>query len=895
MRTLQVFGLVTAVAALLGCGDDEATKGSPGGGGQGGAGAAGGAGGAGVPGVQIDGLSAPVNAYLDDRGMLSVDCQTNADCIASLGYFHARDRFVQMDLRRRITTGRLTQMLGAGVRATALPIDFENRARYSTRSGEPLEDSIYEQSDAESKAMMVAYASGVNAWIADVRAGRNGAQFPREYQHPLLFDYDPERIPDWKPSDSVATILALINSLTNRASLEIEWGKHRADLKTRFGDAQGELMFRDLFDVRPDIDSPILPGFSGATASLWRGPGLCAPRGNPELAPSRGQNEGSPKWLLDPWMSDPSADTGIGSNNWIVGPQNSATGNAFMANDPHLGMSNPALAYIAHLDSKTNGSGDLHVAGLTFAGMPFVLVGQNEHLSWGTTNTNFDLTDVYVEEVSPDGNSVSFKNSAVPIIKKLTTFALSDGTTVDKELQFVPHHGPVLPRADASDPMLTMRWAGNDISTDVNFLMGIARAKDVYEAKSALESITGVGSNWVIADTKGNIAYLPYNKVPKRPWATGLAPTSGTEAVPWLPLDGRGEFEWEGHYAYGELPQAINPPQGYLATANNDMTGGLFDGDPTNDSPGVFQTSVAPGYRHKRIMDLLGAKDAHDMASMEALISDTYSLIGEQLVPHLLAAASGLSLTESGKKVQNALKSWSFECPTGLEGPDGAKSPLSNDASALVQASGCAAFHVLLRDLNDATVKDEGVAAERGPHLVVVKMLKGEATAAGEIYWDDVSTKAVVETKDDIVAAAYESAGKFLVGALGSDETRWAWGRIHALTMRSDVDTASSGLITEYNESGFANNGGLFTVDVANPVSDMTQAEGAALRFVCEALPTGPSCVFQLPGGQSGHVDSEHYQDSLPDYLSNTSRPLQMDVAAAASSAVERVTFTPPP
>ncbi|MEZ4223586.1 MAG: penicillin acylase family protein [Polyangiaceae bacterium] len=891
MRATAILVSMVCVLVPVGCGDGESASEASGTGGSGGNGTAGQAGASGAAaGVTIEGLSAPVEASFDDHGVPSLDCQTNADCIAALGYFHARDRFVQMDLRRRISTGRLTQVIAKGLRNAALNIDVESRARYSTRNGDLLEAAIVESSDADSRAMMEAYSRGVNAWIADVKAGRNGAQFPREYEHKGLLDYDAQRIPAWTPSDCVATILALINSLTNRAGVEIERGRHRADLKARFGDAQGELMFRDLFDIRPDIDSPILPGFGGVTASLWRQPDKSTLSGNPTLpaGPVVGNH------LLDPLLGNAERETGIGSNNWVVSPQKSATGNAFMANDPHLGMSNPALAYLAHLDSKTHGSGDLHVAGMTFAGMPFVLIGQNEFLAWGPTNSNFDLTDVYVEEVSADGNSVTFKNAQVPIVKKMVSFTFSDGSSEQRELQFVPHHGPVLPRANASDPMLTLRWAGNDITTDVNFLMKLAKAKDVFEAQTALKSITAVGSNWAIADVKGNIAYLPYNRVPKRPWATWYSPAQGVEAVPWLPLDGRGDFEWESYYDYDELPQVINPALGYVATANNDMTGALFDGDPTDASHGVFQTNIEPGYRHKRIVDLLAATDSHDMASMDALISDTHSLIGEQLVPHLLTAASSLTLSARGQKVRDALSAWKFDCPTGLAGTDGAKAPRVSDATVLRESAGCAAFHVLLRDINHATVDDEGVIGERGPNLVVVKMLKGEANLAGDVYWDDVSTP-TVESKDDILAAAFDSAGEFLTSALGDDESKWAWGRIHTVTLRSDLDTASSGLVRDFNESGFANDGGMFTVDVANPTADITQAEGAAVRFVCEAKPERPQCTIQLPGGQSSHLDSPHYLDLLPDYLANVSRPLAMDVAAARKSAKTVVTVSAAP
>ena len=868
--------LISAVA-LWGCGDDEVNVGAQP-----------------AASVHIDGLSANATAYFDDAGVLNASCQTDEDCAAVLGYFHARDRFVQMDLRRRITTGRLTQMLKESVRSVALPIDIKNRALYSTRDGEPVEDAMLAAASDKTRALFDAYARGVNAWIADLKAGRNGATFPREYKNELLFDYDAARVPDWVASDSVATVMALINGLTNDSAFEIEMGRRRAALIDKLGPVVGDTTFRDLFDTRPDIDSPTLANFGGSTsASLWGNPNQCLPSGNPTLlplSPGASRRLSQQRNFTDTLLGYPGRLGGFGSNNWVVAPSKSKSGNALLSNDPHLGMSNPSVWYLAHLDAKTHGSGDIHAAGMTFAGLPFVVVGQNENIAWGVTTTNFDMTDVYIEEVSADGKTVTYKGQQVPIIKKTATFQYSDGSNTTAELQWVPHHGPVLPRDNDQQPLMTLRWTGNDARSDINAITELEQATNAADAKLAFKQVTTLGQNWVVADREGNIGWFPYNHVPRRPWATGYAPASGPEAVPWLPLDGRGDFEWESYYDYDELPQAFNPADGYLATANNDMTGALFDGDPTDESYGLFQTNVAAGYRHERIVNLLAAKSAHDVASMQSIVSDTHSLIGEQLSPPLIAAAGGLTLSANGQKALAALSGWAFGCPTGLAGNDAAKAALVSDAAVLKEASGCAAFHVIIHKLNIAVLADEGIRQERGPNVALVKLLKGEALLGGEVYWDDVSTDATVETKDDILTAVFNKAGDFLVDKLGADETKWAWGRIHSLTLRSDIDSASSGIVKDYNESGFANDGGLYTVDVANPNDDYTQTHGPSVRFVCEVMSTtGPQCTVQLPGGQPSDNNSPNYLKLLPAFLANQPRPLQMDIAAAEQTAAETI------
>ena len=884
---------VLAIGLWAGCGDDGGPGGAGGGGGTGGDG---GTGGSVMADIEIAGLSAPVSAHFDTNGVLNAECETDEDCAATLGYFHARDRFVQMDLRRRFTTGRLTAFLTAAARAFgATETDIENRALYSTLDGEPAEDAVIAAATPKTLALYEAYANGVNAWIADLKAGRNGAVFPREFQNGLLFDYELADIPDWTPKDSISTVLALIESLTNNSAFEIDLAARRAALIDGFGAVQGENMFRDLFDTRPDVDSAVLPDF-GMMASVYEplclpkaANSACSPSANPLIAPSvAGRIARRQVWKE--LLGHPGSAGGYGSNNWVVGPTKSQSGNALLSNDPHLGMTNPATWYMAHLDAKTNGSGDIHAAGVTFAGVPVVIIGQNEDIAWGATTTNFDMTDVYVETLNAAGDAVMFNGAEVPIITKMVTFNFPDGGSETAELQFVPHHGPILPKADDADPTLSLRWTGTDTDTDVNFLTKLAMATDIAEARTALEDVTTIGQNWVVIDDQGGFGWFPYNRLPKRPWATGL----DGDAVPWLPLDGTGDYEWESYYALNELPQALNPTEGFIATANNDMTGALFDSDPTNESFGVLQTDVAPGWRHQRIVDLLGANDAHTTDSMLEIVADTHSLIGETLTPPILTAAMGLSLTDNALKVVNALGSWGYTCPSGVDGIDAEADPLVSDATELAESAGCAAFHVAIREINQAALADEGIRGERGPNITLVKMLLGQTLNAGEIYWDDVSTDGPTETKDQIIADALDSAGTFLVTELGDDETQWAWGRIHSLTMRSDIDSASGGIVTEFNESGFANNGGLFTVDVANPNADYTQTAGPSMRMVCEGLPAGPACTIQFPGGQSGHPENDNYIDLLEDFLNNVPRPIEMDIAAAASGAATTLVLAAP-
>jgi penicillin amidase len=566
-------------------------------------------------------------------------------------------------------------------------------------------------------------------------------------------------------------------------------------------------------------------------------------------------------------------------------------------------MTQPATWYLAHLDAKTHGRGQTHVAGMTFAGIPWPLLGQNEDIAWGATTTVMDLSDLYIETLVKDGDDnptgVMFKGEEVPFVRRTFEIVFSDGTTDDRELLFVPHHGPVREIDPENNTAVTLRWSGSDIDTDINLFAELGVATNIEEAKQALSNGTTVGQNWVVIDSQNNIGWFPYNRLPKRTWATNL----DGDAPSWLPLDGTGDYEWDDYFALEELPQAMNPDSGYIATANNDMTGALFDGDPTTLPNGTshppYQVDRASGFRHARIVDLIeGFEDQHTRATMDQIVSDVHSLIGERMRPGLLAIANHDQTTPGldGAKVIRALEGWDFTCPTGLDGTDSENSPLSSDSDELLAASGCTAFHTLLIELR-ARIEDQENAPQGGApsFAMYYSVVDPSQLAAGDVYWDNPDTlPPQIETKYEVMSDALQAAGDFLSAQLGPDEKQWAWGRLHGLLLSSDLSTFE---IYDYDNPApgdplFANDGGLFTVDVANPgITDFVQTAGASTRLVCEASASGPSCTIQLPGGQSGDIESLHYDDLLFPYLRNEPMPLVFDIDEAAANAVNTVTF----
>jgi len=890
-------GLICILVGLLaswGCTSSSSDVGAAGSGGSGG--------GAGTGGTAALTWPPDATVYFDQYGIFHADCETDEDCTMALGYFHARDRFVQMDLQRRLSTGRLASVVNkpiveaAGLLEPLINTASENRALYSTREGRPAEEALVEGTDERTRRVLEAYAVGVNQWLDDVRNDRNGAIWPAEFGSVAL-DYEPEDAPDWTPQDSFATVLTLVGGLTNDEGTQFASEAARQAINDND-------RYLDLWSLEPIKKSPVLaegtyPPVLASAKAKKKGssaPSVLRRRAKSALAKHRADLEAGNAAIRRLFPAAESSGADVGSNNWVLGPSKTENGNAFLSNDPHLTLTQPSTWYIAHLDSKTNGSGSLHTAGVTLAGIPTPVIGHNEDIAWGATNTGLDFTDVYIEELAKNAQDepigVVFDGEVVEFIRVDFTLDFSDGSSETRPLLFVPHHGPVREIDAENNVAFTLRWTGHDIATDANYLLGMATATTVQEARSALESVTSLGQNWVVIDNQGNFGWFPYNRIPKRTWAENLDLDDPNEPFPWLPIPGNtSAYEWDDYFDYAELPQTFNRENGYLITANSDHTGASFDGNPTNDGFAPQQTdNIAAGYRTARIVELIEATDEHTRATNEAAISDVVSMIGRDMVPKILEIANDpqTNLTANGQKIVNALSAWSFTCETGLTGNDPVNSPLAGPTQVM-ESSGCTAWHEVLRDIDEALAQDE--PTKSFPAFVTYfSIMDTSRLKAGDVYWDDVTTEGVVETKYDIIGKAFNESGDTLVGDFGEDETAWPWGKKHGFRLESLLASLSS-LFDAYSnppggEEFYANRGGRLTVDVANSGSSGIHGSGPSTRFQCEG--TEPiQCTVQLPGGQSSHTSSDNYDDLLQLWLSRTPIELLFDIEQVKAEAVE--------
>ncbi len=830
--------------------------------------------------LALPGMGASAGVYFDERGVLHAACATTLDCMEVMGYFHARDRFAQMDLRRRVVTGRLTQLVGE----LGLDNAISNRQLYSTREGEPLEIATLRNATPEVLAELEAYVRGVNAWLDDLRNDRNGAALSDEYDYPLV---NSDNIPDWTTADSIATILALVESLTNQSGAKLNNGRLAAEVDDdTFFDLYGNWVLSEITTY-----ASFEGDFVGNKANFR--PTFALPSYlTPAIAPVLDR-----AWqrLMDGRIDDTPREPGqVGSNNWVVAPGQTSGGNALLANDPHLALSNPSIWYIADIDASADPDDPTHTTGVTFAGIPWVILGQNDNVAWGATTTYLDQTDVYIETLTEDGSGVVFNGEDVAFTRKDLVFDMGDGETETREALWVPHHGPVLSIDTEAGTAVSLRWSGHDISTDVNVPHLLARASTVDEMRTALTSSTTLGQNWITIDTEGSIGWFPYNRIPDRTWASADVPS-------WAPVPGDGSTEWETYWDYEDLPQAYNPAAGFIATANNDMTGALLDGDIFNDGYSPIQFDVAPGIRQQRIVELLQEQAGeHTVETMSTIQADTLSIAGrEATAPMLALLAEDAPLSDAAQDVVAVLENWAFTCPTGLDGTDAEDSPASADATERAEAAGCLTFTVFLAELRRSQFSDE-IDSDALPSYPNMEFTVRQLTDPGFLNdgtrgWDDVTTEEVTETAADVALEAIEATAAWLAETFGEDPETWLWGRVHTVTLRADLLDAAG--VQLFNNGPYANDGAMWTVDVAQPRnpanSDFSHLSGASMRFVCEALAEGMTCSIELPGGQRHFRDDASYDAFLDDWLNNRPWALLRGPAAVADDAVQTVRVDP--
>ncbi len=677
--------------------------------------------------IALKGLKDAARITRDVNGIAHIKATNEHDLFFLQGYVHAQDRLFQMDLTRRQASGTLAEVLGSA----ALPTDVQMRTFGLRRSAEK---SLLALS-LEVQAAIAAYAEGANTWIAS-------STLPPEYQALEL-----TKIAPWTAVDSVACAKLIafglsfdISDIDNTVAL---LSYQMAGMALRFDGTA--LFFADLYRSAPFDPASTVPD---ASPEVFSRSGCCGAAGAIDWSSVK---EFSPKTLhlaktyLEQVKGIPLLNQSLfrelhnGSNEWAVSAALSATGRPLLANDTHLALGTPSTWYPLHLEAEP-----INVAGDSFPGVPFVVLGQNHFISWGATWNPLDVTDVYNETIVPDAASPSGlstiylgnKEPAIPIPEVFRQNELDGkpdnlsvvppGGAIPPVTLIVPRRngGPIISLDVTAGAAISVQFTGFSATREMDTFYLFDKAENLSDFQQALQYFDFGSENWAYADSNGYIAYFTSAELPIREdlqsgKVNGLPPyfiRNGTGGNEWLPVQNPqpGQaipYEIMPQY---EMPHIINPSAGWFVNANNDPAGVTLGNNPLGrlrDGGGIYYLNAGfSGIRAGRITELMRQKLAGNarlsLSDLQAIQADVALLDAEYFVPHILNAFSnaqsgsasallaGLGQNPVIAGMVSRLAAWNFTTPTGIpEGYDSSDSggqlgtPSADEIAASVAAT----------------------------------------------------------------------------------------------------------------------------------------------------------------------------------------------------------------
>ncbi|MET9290433.1 penicillin acylase family protein [Streptomyces sp. NPDC003077] len=528
--------------------------------------------------LKLPGLTNPVEVVRDGNGVPQIYADTDEDLFRAQGFVQAQDRFWEMDVRRHMTSGRLSEMFGKS--------QVDTDAFLRTLGWREVAQREYDTKLAPStKKYLQAYADGVNAYLKE----HEGAALSLEYAA-LDFqnDYKPEK---WTPVDSVAWLKAMAWDLRGNLQDEID----RSLMTSRFTPEQIAQLYPEYPYKR---NKPIVEGGKVNQLTKEFDPKATSTGSNPATGNLSSAGRGLQSQLtalsktLDeiPALLGPNGN-GIGSNSWVVSGDHTTTGKPLLANDPHLAPQMPSLWYQMGLHCRTTSAKcNYDVAGFTFSGMPGVIIGHNQDISWGMTNLGADVTDLYLEKITADGylfdgrmHPFKTRKETIKVAggpsREITVRATNNGPLVsdrNDELSKVGKEAPVGNSApDRGDGYgISLRWTALDPGKSMDAVFELNRAKDFSEFRKAAAHFEVPSQNLIYADTKGHIGYQAPGRIPIRGEGAG---TGG---------NGTGSTNGTG---------GTNGAGGTNGTGGANGTGGLNGTGGTNGSSGLNGTGGTSG------------------------------------------------------------------------------------------------------------------------------------------------------------------------------------------------------------------------------------------------------------------------------------------------------------
>jgi penicillin amidase len=750
--------------------------------------------------IRVSGLGGRVEVLRDGHSIPHIRAHSLEDLLFAQGYVTAQDRLWQMDLSRRLAKGELAEIFGE----PALKIDIENRTLGLRQACERAVSEL----DADSQRLLAAYARGVNAFMST-------------HQHPLpieflILRYQPR---PWREVDSFAVAINMAKMLNT------SW--HEDLMRERVRAKVSPELYVDLFPDHSPLDHPVAEWPS----KLRHHPGASAEFLPPEdLDPILAA-------LLTVAESD-SQSPGMGSNNWVVSGRHTVTGKPLLANDPHLGHGVPSIWYMIHLKAP-----GMDVSGVSLPGLPAVIIGHNERIAWGVTNSGPDVQDLYVETFNPRAPSQYLHNGQW-VDAQVREEVIKVRGHADHHLKVrVTRHGPIVSEEGHRD--LALEWTALQPHAVSFPFWEIDRAQNWQEFLTALRGFTGPMQNFVYADVDGNIGYYAAAWVPIRRGGDGTVPIDGS-------ID---DFDWTGYISFEDLPHVYNAATGIIATANGRVVPDRY--------PYLITRSWESPYRTARIYQLLEAGGRFAVSDMLRIQSDIHDLYFEWLAKQVVSAAA--QHPPEGSDAQFALgvlQSW--------DGEARADSPVP----LICRVTGRALYARILKPKLGDDVS--GYSWPMSPVFIqnVIENRWSRWLPPGDSDFNATLVKSLEEGVRQIPS---------LVGS--ADHAAWRWGKTISLTFRHPLDSLP--LLGRLLDAGPFPQAGTQTT-----VKQTTPSVGPSMRMVVDFGNLDGS-VQNITLGESGQILSPYYLDQLEAWYHGRSFPMLFSDSAVERATIHRLVLEP--
>jgi penicillin amidase len=808
--------------------------------------------------VQLAGLSAPVLSApvivrRDAHGVPHIEAATEADLFLAQGYVTAQDRLWQMDASRRAANGNLAEILGPGM--------IKNDKTQRVLEIRMTAQRVYDHLPAAERTVLDDYARGVNLYIAQCEKSNT---LPAEFR---LLGYRPE---PWTGVDSVSVGLMMVETLDLRLTTKLT----RAHVEAKLSDPK---LIADLYPIGSWRDHPP----TGIAVDL------SAPL--PRLAPSKKDSDDdddddenteariAPSGVSSSFASnvpsgapeDPEEmallgqsdceGCAFGSNNWVVAGSHTASGKPLLSNDMHLTLREPDTWYMADLYSPgSNGAPGFHAAGVTLPGLPMIVAGHNEHVAWGYTALYADVQDLYTEKLDGKGNYEGLDAAWHPLTTDREVIHVRGGADVVVNVQSTMH-GPLLnPLLATGDPPIALKWTLYDPSLNALPLYEMNTASNWQEFSAALAQWCWPTQNLVYSDDQGHIAYHAIGKVPIRGvglFDVPLPHDTMNERLEWFPSPNTNPPQI--YIPFDQMPNAFDPPSGFLATANSRVT--------TNKSPYPITDDWADPYRVERIYKSLDGRDQLTPADMLAVETDIYSEVDQEM-GHRFAYAIDHTPGPEGngdpelRRAADLMRSWDGHLTT------------DSVAASLVTQTRAALWPIILDPKLGKAAADYHWGESNFALEEIVMHAKPEWLPKEYKNWDALLTAAVRKGMRN--------------GNAPGDLDHWTYGSWHVV----DIEHPLAALLP-------------FISRVAGTAPQPQSGDGTTVKQVGRTL--GPSQRFTMDWsnidgstenivlGESGDPFSPYFRDQWNDWYNGTTFALPFTPAAVAAQTRHTLRLLP--